>query len=38
LPIKYADLTVKENLVPPFILQQNKPLTNSELIEIMKEG
>jgi hypothetical protein len=31
LPIKYADLTVKEkNLVPPFIYK-NKPLTNSEI-------
>lgn len=36
---KYADLTVKEkNLVPPFIYNKNKPLTNSEIDRVMKEG
>ncbi|MEZ7500198.1 M56 family metallopeptidase [Flavobacterium sp. Arc3] len=36
---KYADLTTKEkNLVPPFIYNKNKPLTNSEVDRVMKEG
>jgi hypothetical protein len=39
LPIKkYADLTTKEKSSSSIYLQQNKPLTNSEIDRIMKEG
>jgi hypothetical protein len=35
---KYADLTVKEKPSSSIYLQQNKPLTNSEIDRVMKEG
>jgi hypothetical protein len=38
LPIKYADLTVKKKPSSSIYLQQNKPLTNSEIDRVMKEG